>query len=121
MRGTNLHIYRKWFCLPGLLDIWKEKCNIELVHLVWMKVRPALIDSKVGAKVRANSKWRLLEQGKVMVRLPRLDLELAVMARMERWNRLGVQDSWGCRKAGGAGRLMVFLIQSWKEVTVSSL
>lgn len=35
--------------------------------------------------------------------------------------KLGVQESWECRKAGGAGRLITFLIQSWKEVTVSFL
>lgn len=48
-----------------------------------MKVRPALIDSKVGANVRANSD---AEQGKVMVRLLQLDFELPVMAGIERWN-----------------------------------
>lgn len=83
VRGPNLHKYRKWFCLPGLLAVWKEKRDTELVHLVWVEVRPALIDSKTGANVRANSD---AEQGKVMGRLLQLDFELPVMAGIERWN-----------------------------------
>lgn len=82
MRGNGLHIV---VLLAGMLDVWEEKHNTELIHLVWMKVRNALIDSKVWAKVKANrSCGDSFEQGKVTVRLLLSALELAVMAEIER-------------------------------------